>query len=130
MSIEMASWLSRARVRPQVGMCEQCDELHFYPRERCPSCFSAQVTLVDAPLDWVVESFTWVWRAQREALQAEVPILVIAARALDADLAVIAEGASWSPDREPTIGETVAYTWGVAAAGTELPVFSPKSVDI
>jgi uncharacterized OB-fold protein len=53
-------WQAAADHRLALPRCLDCGETFFYPRLRCPSCWSERLEWVDAAGTGTVWSFTWV----------------------------------------------------------------------
>ena len=99
--------------------CGGCGRAHFYPREYCPYCLSDEVRIEPLSATFQVRSFTRVYRPQRPT-PAEIPILIIAARA--EDVTIIAEGSGWHRE-ECSIGASARLV--TSGADRHVPVFVP-----
>lgn len=111
--------------RPIIPRCLSCGRSFFYPRFRCPHCFSADLGVTDCPDDWRVDASTLVHRPQADVFLAYAPVLIIAAS--HQDVPMIAEGTGWEYPTTPSIGEIVRLTVKMRPDGSRVLMFSAKN---
>lgn len=108
---------------PRIPRCRDCARLFFYPRPRCPFCFSPRIELIAPAGPWRVRSHCWVVRPQAPEFEARVPILMIAA-----DLngtPAIAEGDGWTQADPPRLGTQVRFVSRAGGGDGSVAVFEP-----
>jgi uncharacterized OB-fold protein len=102
--------------------CAACGALRFYPRARCPSCWSDAVEWTEASGRGRVASFTVIHRPPAPAFASRVPYVVAL---IDLDEGprmmanVVGDGA-----RDVRIDERVRVTFEERAGGFALPQFT------
>jgi uncharacterized OB-fold protein len=69
-------WAEAARGRLVLRACSTCGRCHFPPRHACPSCWSHELTWIEARGNAIVYSFTVMRRAPGAAWQARVPYVL------------------------------------------------------
>ena len=56
-------WDASKEGRLVIKKCENCGEMHFYPRDICPHCFSPNTTWIDSPGRGEILSYSVMRRA-------------------------------------------------------------------
>ncbi|RPI46614.1 MAG: Zn-ribbon domain-containing OB-fold protein [Betaproteobacteria bacterium] len=104
--------------------CQDCGQVHFYPRTLCPHCGSAR-------LDWMqgcgrgqVYSFTVVHRPPSSAFKDRVPY-VVAIVALEEGPHLMTNIGGCPPDAV-CIGMPVEVAWEDIGSAATLPCFVPR----
>jgi uncharacterized OB-fold protein len=69
-------WNSAAHGVLQLQYCRACDRSIFYPRERCPYCWSAALVWREATGRGVVASYTIAHRPGHPAFAGDAPFVI------------------------------------------------------
>ncbi len=69
-------WEALKEGRLVLKSCEGCGKAHFYPRELCPYCHSADLSWIEASGHGLIYSFTVCRRPAGPAFVDEVPYVV------------------------------------------------------
>lgn len=69
-------WAALNENRLVLKNCGDCGRAHFYPRELCPHCHSANLTWIEASGRGEIYSFTVCRRPAGPAFAADVPYVV------------------------------------------------------
>jgi len=112
-----AFWAAAAEGRLAIGRCSRCREAHFYPRVRCPFCFSPESLLEAASgLGWI-----YSYSVPRAPVPFAIAFVTLAegptmmTNIVDCDLNSLA------------IGQPVRLTFRTSQAGQKVPVFTPAA---
>lgn len=103
--------------------CGGCGTPIYYPRARCPHCWSADLAWFEASGRGTVRTFTLIHRGLSEPFAAEAPIC-LAEIALDDGVAMIARIIHPRPDALRT-GDPVTLLEPDRARRYPLPTFGP-----
>lgn len=103
-----------------IQRCGQCDRHVFYPRAVCPSCFSRDLTWVEARGRGIVHTFT-VQHRPPEGYEHDAPY-VLAVIELEEGVRMMSH--VHAPPGEVHIDMAVEARW-VSHGGTQVPVFVP-----
>jgi uncharacterized OB-fold protein len=112
-----AFWAAASEERLTIGRCGSCQEAHFYPRARCPFCFSAETRLETASGEGWIYSYS-IPRAPTPFVIALVTLAegpTIMTNIVACDLASLA------------IGQSVRLAFRTSQGGQKVPVFMPAS---
>ena len=82
-------WEAAKRHELVMPRCKRCSNLHFYPRELCPTCLSSDLEWVPVSGKGRLYSFTVIYQSANRAFQGETPY-VFAMIELDEGLRMIA----------------------------------------
>lgn len=107
----------------KLPRCEDCGEVHFYPRSVCPHCGSARLTWIEACGRGSVYSYTVVHRPPSPAFKPLVPY-VVAVVALDEGPHLMTNIGGCSVD-DVRIGMKVQVAWEDFDPTVTLPYFVP-----
>jgi uncharacterized protein len=112
-----AFWAAAAEGRLAIGRCSRCREAHFYPRARCPFCFSPETLLeVASGLGWI-----YSYSVPRAPVAFAIAFVTLTegptmmTNIVDCDLNSLA------------IGQPVRLTFRMSQAGQNVPVFTPAA---
>ena len=109
----------------RLPRCEDCGEVHFYPRSLCPNCGCARLEWIVASGRGSVYSYTVVHRAPSSAFKARVPY-VVAVVALEEGPHLMTAIGGCAPD-QVRIGMPVEVAWEDIDPAATLPYFVPRS---
>jgi uncharacterized OB-fold protein len=104
--------------------CQDCDQVHFYPRTLCPHCGSGRLDWMQAGGRGRVYSFTIVHRPPSSAFKDKVPY-VVAIVALEEGPHLMTNIGGCAPD-EVRIGMPVEVVWEDFGSAATLPCFAPR----
>lgn len=117
-------WIGTREHKLKLPKCEDCGEVHFYPRTLCPHCGSARLTWIDACGRGSVYSYTVVHRPPSPAFKPLVPY-VVAVVALDEGPHMMSNIGGCSP-ADVHIGMAVEVAWEDLDPAATLPYFVPR----
>jgi len=103
-----------------IQRCEDCGEHFFFPRTRCPHCWSHDLAAVPSDGAGHVRSFSLVYKGLPDDLQAQAPI-IIAEIKLDQGATLIARIVATI--EEIQIGTRVVLLEAEAGKAFQLPTF-------
>ena len=112
-----AFWDAAKQGRFLVKKCRACGKAHWYPRDRCPFCASADTEWIAGKGEGVIYSYSVMRRAKPPYVMAYV---------------TLAEGPTMMTnivDCDPDalrIGDAVRVAFVETAEGRALPMFKPK----
>ena len=104
--------------------CQDCGEVHFYPRTLCPHCGSARLDWIEACGRGSVYSFTVVHRAPSSAFKGMVPY-VVAVVAMEEGPHLMSNIGGCAPS-DVRIGMPVEVAWEDFDPVATLPYFVPR----
>ena len=104
--------------------CQDCGELHFYPRTLCPHCGSARLDWTEASGRGSVYSYTVVHRPPSAAFKAMVPY-VVAVVELEEGPHLMTNIGGCAPENV-RIGMPVVVAWDDVDPVATLPYFVPR----
>lgn len=110
-------WEAAARGVLLFGHCPSCDEKHYYPRARCPYCFSDQVKWLAASGEGKIYSYSVVRRADPPYVSAYVT--------LAEGVTVFTNIVNCDVDRL-SIGQSVILDFETCSDGQAVAVFRPQ----
>jgi len=116
-------WEGARSHKLKLPKCEDCGEVHFYPRTLCPHCGSAQLAWIDASGRGSVYSFTVVQRPPSPAFKPLVPY-VVAVIALEEGPHLMSNVGGCRIE-DVRIGMPVTVAWEDLDPGATLPYFVP-----
>lgn len=111
-----AFWAGTRNGKLLVKTCKDCGKVHWYPRERCPFCFSSNTTWTEASGRGVIYAFSVMRRAK--------PVYTMAYVTLDEGPTMMTNLVDCDPD-DVTIGDTVELRLVSTPSGDALPMFTP-----
>jgi uncharacterized OB-fold protein len=115
-------WKAAAEHRLALPRCLDCETVFFYPRLRCPSCWSDRLEWVDAAGTGTVWSFTWVHVPfYDDAWNDDVPYCVGLVE-LDEGVRLVTNIVGVAPD-EVAVGDRVRVVFDDVTAEVTLPKF-------
>lgn len=107
--------------------CRSCRQAFFYPRARCPRCWSADTVWRDASGDGTVHTFTVVHQNDLPPFKDRVPYVVAL---IDLEAGVrMTSNVEGCPPEDVECGMPVRVAFRQEAAGSEtfsIPVFHPR----
>jgi uncharacterized protein len=111
-----AFWDAAAAGRLMLGKCNACGKLHYYPRARCPFCFSDRTELQSASGNGTIYTYSVMRRtpipyAIAYVTLAEGPRMMT--NIVDCDLDRI------------SIGQAVRLVFKPSDGGPPVPMFTP-----
>ena len=109
-------WDAAREGRFLLKHCEACDRRYWYPRARCPFCWSEKTRWVESRGEGSIYSFTVLRRAKPPYALAYVTLddgPTMMTHVVSADLDGLA------------IGQRVRLAFGEATDGSKVPVFAP-----
>ena len=109
-------WEAAARGELLFGHCDACGERHYYPRMRCPYCFSDRVQWLAAAGSARIYAYSVVRRADPPYVSAYVT--------REEGVTVFTNIVDCDPDAL-AIGQAVRLTFEQSADGQAVPVFRP-----
>jgi uncharacterized protein len=109
-------WDAAGERKLMIGKCRSCEEVHFYPRTRCPKCLSADTELTQASGKGSIYSYSIMRRAK-------IPY-AIAYVALEEGVTMMTNIVGCDFDRIQ-IGMPVRVTFEASRNGLSVPVFEP-----
>jgi uncharacterized protein len=102
-----------------VGKCDQCGELHFYPRALCPHCFSERTRWIPAIGGGTIYSYSTLHRGVPTPYTVAYVTLdegvTMLTNIVDCDAATLA------------IGQRVTVVFKACDSGTKVPMFTSAS---
>lgn len=107
----------------RLPKCEDCGEVHFYPRTLCPHCGSSRFAWIATSGRGTVYSFTVVHRPPSPAFKPLVPY-VVAVIALDEGPHLMSNVRGCRPE-DVRIGMAVTVAWEDVDPAATLPYFVP-----
>lgn len=116
-------WEGTRAHKLMLPKCEECGQVHFYPRSVCPHCGSARLAWIEASGRGSVYSFTVVHRPPSPAFKPLVPY-VVAVIALDEGPHLMSNIGGCAP-LEVRIGMRVQVAWEDIDPVATLPYFVP-----
>lgn len=114
-------WAGAAQSRLMLPRCEACGRAHFYPRDRCPHCGSAELAWAEASGEGTVYSFTAVHRALDPADTDRLPF-VVAIVALKEGPHMLSRIVGVAPEAV-SIGDPLRFDFDPSLGTSGLPVF-------
>lgn len=111
-------WAAAARGELLFGRCDSCEETHYYPRARCPYCFSDLVQWKIASGRGQIYSYSVVRRADPPYVTAYVTLVegvTVFTNIIDCDIARL------------SIGQPVTLDFETCSDGQAVAVFRPAS---
>lgn len=111
-------WDAAKQGRFLVKTCHSCGKAHWYPRDHCPFCASADTQWIDAKGDGVIYSYSVMRRAK--------PPYVMAYVTLAEGPTMMTNLINCDPDKLK-IGDAVSVVFVQTAEGYALPMFTPKA---
>jgi uncharacterized OB-fold protein len=116
-------WQGARAHRLRLPRCQDCAQVHFYPRSVCPHCASARLEWVDASGKGTLYSFTVVQRAPSPAFKDKLPY-VVGIVALDEGPHLMTNIAGCAP-ADVRVGMPVEVAWEDFDPAATLPYFVP-----
>ncbi|HTN32450.1 MAG TPA: Zn-ribbon domain-containing OB-fold protein [Marinobacter sp.] len=113
-------WDATSQGQLIVQRCQDCERSVFYPRQRCPYCWSAKLEWHEASGRGVIASFIGVYKPGHPAFIDDAPYIV-ALVDLEEGPRMLSNVINRSPD-EPLIGQTVEVVFE-AQGNVTLPKF-------
>lgn len=101
-----------------VKTCTSCGKAHWYPRTRCPFCFSDQTEWIRASGNGTVFSYSYMRRAS--------PPYVMAYVTLDEGPTMMTNIVDCDPE-SLEIGTPVTVVFQHTTGGEALPMFTPRT---
>jgi uncharacterized OB-fold protein len=117
----LAAWRDHGELLLQH--CDDCGAVIFYPRKRCPSCWSASLTNRASAGAGTIVTFSIVHRGVDEAFRREGQNVVLAVVKTDEGPQVITRIVGCEPS-EVEIGQRVKLYADSDREGYPLPVYS------
>lgn len=117
-------WEGTRSHKLRLPRCEDCGQVHFYPRTACPYCGSGARAWIEACGRGIVYSFTVVHRPPSPAFKALVPY-VVAIVALEEGPHLMTNIAGCAPE-DVRIGMPVEVAWEDFDPVATLPYFLPR----
>ena len=111
-----AFWDAAAESRLMIGKCNTCGKLHYYPRTRCPFCFSDKTQLQQTSGNGTIYTYSVMRRAPIPYAIAYVTLeegVSMMTNIVDCDLDQI------------KIGQAVRLVFKPSEGGPLVPMFSP-----
>jgi uncharacterized protein len=111
-----AFWDAAAQGKLMIGKCNTCGKLHYYPRARCPFCFSDRTELTQASGNGTIYTYSVMRRA---AIPYAIAYVTLAegprmmTNIVDCDLDQI------------RIGQAVRLVFKPSDGGPPVPMFTP-----
>jgi len=109
-------WDALGKGRFLIKHCSECDRAHWYPRARCPFCFSDTTEWREASGNGEIYSYSVMRKAKNPYILAYVT--------LDEGPTMMTDIVGADPDRLTT-GTRVRMKIGTTAEGTSVPLFTP-----
>ena len=109
-------WDASNRGELLFGHCDACGERHFYPRSRCPWCFSERVEWKRSSGRGVIYAYSAVSNGDRPYVAAYISLeegVSLYTNIVNCDSGQLA------------VGDPVMLTFELAADGQKIPVFQP-----
>lgn len=113
-------WDALKQNRLSLKHCKTCDQVHFYPRELCPHCYSDNLDWIDASGGGVIYSYTVAHRPAGPAFAEDVPYTIAI---IDLDEGPRMMSRITNPESGVRIGARVQVRFQPADDGLVLPVF-------
>ena len=111
-----AFWDAAAESRLMIGKCNTCGKLHYYPRTRCPFCFSDKTQLQQTSGNGTIYTYSVMRRAPIPYAIAYVTLeegVSMMTNIVDCDLDQI------------KIGQAVRLVFKPSDGGPPVPMFTP-----
>lgn len=109
-------WQAADEGRYLVKKCNNCGQVHHYPRDICPFCLSADTVWQDSPGTGVVYSFSTMGQGDAAYTMAYVT--------LDEGVTVMTNLVDCDPS-QVTIGQKVRVVFTPTEGGHAVPLFTP-----
>lgn len=118
-------WEATAEGDLLLKRCRSCDAAHYYPRARCPHCFSDDTEWIEAEGDGTVYAFTVCRQIQHsEAGYDEAVPFVVAYVELSEGPKMLTNVVGCDPEDVET-GQPVTVVFDDTGDGVALPRFRP-----
>jgi len=115
-------WEATTEGRLLIGHCNDCDDHYYYPRRRCPNCFSTDTEYVESSGEG--EVYARSITRQNGGPWADVTPYVLAYVELEEGPRVLTNVVDADPD-DVEVGDEVEVVFDEASEGASLPRFRP-----
>jgi uncharacterized OB-fold protein len=109
-------WQAADEGRYLIKKCDSCGQVHYYPRDICPFCLSADTVWQDSPGTGVVYSFSTMGKDDAAYTLAYVT--------LDEGITVMTNLVDCDPQKV-NIGQKVRVIFQPTEGGHAVPMFTP-----
>ena len=117
-------WAATRERRLELPWCRACERPHWFPREACPHCLSADIEWRESAGSGVVYAASVQHRPAWPTLADRVPYTVVLVDLVEG-VRMMSNLVGVAPD-EAEIGAPVTVTWEELSDGRHLPQFEPR----